>query len=64
MAERRLIVYAPVPDDHERRWRGTVEREDAGYRGREWRGPTVERVIQQMDKDIGPLEEAHYEVQG
>jgi hypothetical protein len=62
--ERRRIVYAPQPDDDSLRWKGTVERPDGLHRDKRWHGGTVENVIGQMDRDLGPCEETDYEVQG
>jgi hypothetical protein len=64
MPEQRRIAYTPNPDQPDQRWEGTVRREDNAHRDQVWRGPHVEAVIRQMDKALGPLPEAEYQVQG
>ena len=56
----RTISRHPESAEDDQRWRGTID--NATYQGRRWSGPHVESVIGQMDKDLGPIEEAHYTV--
>jgi hypothetical protein len=55
----RAIGYNPVAsEDH--RWEGRID--NAGYPGRVWRDGTIEAVITEMDKALGPVAESAYEI--
>lgn len=56
----RTISRNPIAsEDH--RWEGTIAND--GYKGRVWRDGTIEGVIKQLDRDLGPVEEAAYVIQ-
>ena len=55
----RTITRHPEADDSHR-WQGTID--NPGYPGRVWRDGTIEGVITDMDRDLGPVEESAYRI--
>lgn len=48
---------ATEPDKREE---GKIDND--GYRGRVWRGGTPQDVIEQMDRDLGPVPDVDYQI--
>jgi hypothetical protein len=45
----------------DKREEGTID--NTGYRGRAWRGGTHQEVIEQMDKELGPVDWREYHIE-
>lgn len=59
MAEQRVITHHPLDPDGVP-WHGRL---DPDPRERTWPGPTIEKVIQHMDHELGPVPEADYQIE-
>lgn len=46
---------------YDKREEGTID--NTGYRGRVWRGSAPQEVIEQMDKELGPIPEREYHIE-
>lgn len=57
MAEQRIVEY--TPQEPSNRWVGRIEPDP---QARRWTEGTIERVIECMDRDLGPLPEREYVV--
>lgn len=55
----RRITWRPTLEP-EKRWEGTIAND--AYAERVWQEPTIERVVREMDKDLGVLDERQYVV--